>query len=58
MIELKKRNKVVDIEKFNNIPYEMKSIVYFSNLKNKQYDKLENFLSKEYEEADECIIHM
>lgn len=58
MIELKKRNKVVDIEKFNNIPYEMKSIVYFSNLKNNQYDKVENFLSKEYEEADECIIHM
>lgn len=58
MIELKKRNKVADIDKFNQIPYEMKAIVYFSNLKNKQYDKLENVLSKEYEGEDECIIHM
>lgn len=57
-IELKLRNKVVDIDRFNHVPYEMKALVYFSNLKNKEYDKLEYALSKTAKEGYTCITHM
>ncbi len=57
VVALKKRNKVDDIDGFNHIPYEMKSIIYFSNLKKNEYEKIEKFLNNKYEEVGECIIH-
>lgn len=47
--ELKKRNKVLDVKKFKNIPYEMRSAVYFSNFNNAHYDKIDVFLNQNYE---------
>lgn len=45
--EMKKR-KSICIKKFKKIPYPLKSISYFLNLNNKEYEKLEIFLSKQY----------
>ena len=42
--QLKTRNKITAINKFNNVPYELKYIAYFSNYNNKQYDLLQKFL--------------
>lgn len=54
--ELKKRNFVDNIDEFNNIPYELKSLVYFSNFKSNKYDEMLNFLNRKYKEECECII--
>lgn len=45
--EIKKR-KSISIEKFEKIPYPLKAISYFLDLNNKEYEKLEMFLSKKY----------
>lgn len=45
--ELKKRNRIVD-SLFQDIPYELKSLVYFSSLSPKDYDDLNRFLREEY----------
>ena len=37
--ELKNRNKIV-VSSFQNVPYELKSLMYFSNLKKKDFDAL------------------
>lgn len=44
---LKKRANVVEKE-FYNVPYELKSLVYFMNFKQEDYTKLEAFLEKPY----------
>lgn len=44
---LKKRAKVVEKE-FYNVPYELKSLVYFMNFKQEDYTKLKSFLEKPY----------
>lgn len=45
--EMKKR-KTISIEKFEKIPYPLKAISYFLDLNNKEYEKLDMFLSKKY----------
>lgn len=46
--ELKKRNKII-IEEYDKVPYELKSLVYFSRYKNVDYKSLHKFLSKKFE---------
>lgn len=46
--ELKKRNKI-NIEEFNNVPYELKSLIYFSNPSKKDYTGLTEFLCRKFE---------
>ncbi len=47
--ELKKRNKILDINNFNNkIPYELKSLVYFSNVRPSEYEIIQKNLIKKY----------
>ncbi|MFZ2877400.1 MAG: sce7726 family protein [Enterococcus aquimarinus] len=58
LIELKKRNKDVPIDEFQSVPYELKSIMYFSRTSHSQYEKLRKFLDTTYLEANKCIIHM
>ncbi|MBM7643337.1 sce7726 family protein [Streptococcus loxodontisalivarius] len=45
LAELKTRN-AVDKEKFKKIPYELKFLVYFMDFKTKDYDILDNILTK------------
>ncbi|WP_088073353.1 MULTISPECIES: sce7726 family protein [Bacillaceae] len=45
LAELKKRN-IGEKEEFLNVPYELKSLVYFSKFKKDDYHKLEDFLSE------------
>lgn len=45
--ELKKRNKTI-IKKFSTVPYELKSLIYFSGYKNTDYNNLHKFLNKEF----------
>lgn len=44
---LKKRNAVSDKKAFKKVPYELKAIIYFSQYKESDYDKLDKFLSAE-----------
>ncbi len=41
--QLKRRNPVIK-ERFSEVPYELKSLIYFYNAKQKDYDKLNLFL--------------
>ncbi|MCG9967440.1 sce7726 family protein [Pelotomaculum terephthalicicum JT] len=45
--ELKKRNEVV-IEQFAKVPYELKSLIYFSSTSVKDYTMLNSFLQNEF----------
>lgn len=45
--ELKKRNKIV-VSYFQNVPYELKSLMYFSNSSKKLFDELNKFLNKRF----------
>ena len=56
--QIKNRNKVLDLNSFNSVPYELKSYAYFSNLKSSEYHNIFNFLNRNYKEENECIIHM
>lgn len=47
LIEMKKR-KSISIEKFKKIPYPFKAVSYFLDLSNKEHDKLQEFLSRQY----------
>lgn len=58
LMELKKRKKNISIEKFGNVPYALKSIMYFSNPSNSLYEELNKFLNNTYKEAIECTSHM
>ncbi|WP_181427528.1 sce7726 family protein [Listeria ivanovii] len=48
--QLKKRNKLIFSRNNDRVPYELKSLFYFSNFKEKDYDKLQGFLSNIREE--------
>ncbi len=48
--QLKKRNNIIK-EFFNNVPYELKSLMYFYNAKEKDYIKLQYFLNETYKEV-------
>lgn len=49
LIELKKRIDIKDKTKFlNEVPYEIKSLIYFSEYKSKDYEVLKEFLNKEF----------
>ena len=45
--QLKKRNKI-QVQTLASIPYELKSLVYFSNLKIKDYQALDKFLNRQF----------
>lgn len=45
--ELKKRNKIV-ISDFEQIPYELRSLLYFSKVSIKEINQLNNFLNKKF----------
>ena len=45
--ELKKRNKII-IEQYKYVPYELKTLVYFSKYRQSDYSNLHNFLSSAY----------
>lgn len=45
--ELKKRNRI-DIELFAQVPKEIKSVIYFSDFRSRDYDKLKKFLKSEF----------
>ncbi len=45
--QLKRRNAVVNKSSFENVPYELKSLAYFSQYGDSEYTNLENFLSTE-----------
>lgn len=55
LLELKKRNEVMCDNEFLNVPYELKSIMYFSDFSYKQYEKLNKFLNTQYKEVNRCI---
>lgn len=58
LVELKKRNNNISSENFRDVPYELKSIIYFSNTSNIQYDKLKEFLKTKYKEEISCTFPM
>lgn len=45
--ELKKRNKII-VEEFRNVPYELKSLIYFTNPSKKDYLGLNKFLYRKF----------
>ena len=45
--ELKKRHKI-DIVEYSKVPYELKSLIYFSKFRKKDYLQLNNFLGKTF----------
>ena len=45
--ELKKRNRI-DVELFVKVPKELKSVVYFSEFKTKDFDDLQKFLLRKF----------
>lgn len=58
LMELKKRNGNIARDDFRDVPYELKSIMYFSDSSHSYYDKLKKFLNTTYKEANACISHM
>jgi len=44
---LKQRNIVIDEEQFKNVPYELKSVAYFSQYSDYDYNNLKTFLTTE-----------
>ena len=47
LIELKKRNRIV-FEKFQEVPYELKSVAYFSRPSSNDFDVLGHFLNEKF----------
>jgi len=45
--ELKKRNRIV-LNQFHEVPYELKSLMYFSTPSSEEYDGLNSFLNEKY----------
>jgi hypothetical protein len=50
LVELKKRSKVNKNEFEKKVPYELKSLIYFSDYNSRDYAELEMFLNKEFRE--------
>lgn len=44
---LKKRTKIIK-EEYKEIPYELKFLVYFMDLKKEDYEKIKYFLNQSY----------
>ena len=55
--QLKKRNKIVK-SKFREVPYELKSIMYFLRPSQNDFDGLNRFLGKTYRGVALCIFHI
>lgn len=47
--QLKRRNKIIK-ESYKDVPYELKTLVYFSRYKENDYNKLQDFLKTYYKE--------
>lgn len=47
LVQLKKRNRIIE-EHYQNVPYELKSLLYFYNAKEKDYCNLSLFLNDKY----------
>jgi len=47
MSQLKRRNRI-QAQTLANVPYELKSLAYFSNLRQPDYEALDNFLNRKY----------
>jgi hypothetical protein len=47
LVELKKRNRIV-VSKFDEVPSELKSLMYFFNPSKTDYDAMRDFLNKKY----------
>lgn len=47
LLQLKQRNHIIK-EKYTTVPYELKSLMYFYNATNKDYEKLLLFLNQQY----------
>lgn len=47
LVQLKKRNCIIK-EHYQNVPYELKSLLYFYNAKEKDYLNLAHFLNEKY----------
>ena len=47
LVQLKKRNHIIK-EYYQNVPYELKSLLYFYNAKEKDYLNLSHFLNDKY----------
>lgn len=45
--QLKKRNRI-EIDEFKNVPYELKTLVYFSKYRKTDYEKLDLFLNQKF----------
>lgn len=59
LIILKRRVRVANQEKFlNDIPYELKTLVYFSEYKEIEYDKLIKFLNNQIKKEDENVFSL
>lgn len=59
LILLKKRVKISSQEKFlNEIPYELKTLVYFSNYNETEYDWLLNFLNNHIKKEEENVLSL
>ena len=58
LMELKKRSGNISSDEFRDVPYELKSIMYFSDSTHTQYEKLKKFLNTTYKEANACISHI
>lgn len=50
--ELKKRSSHLNKEEFKKVPYELKSMIYFSKQSDDQYYQLSSFLNTKYQEVD------
>ncbi|MBO0409601.1 sce7726 family protein [Enterococcus hulanensis] len=59
LILLKKRVKLANQEKFlNDIPYELKTLVYFSEYNERQYDRLLDFLNNHIIKEEENVFSL
>lgn len=47
LTQLKKRNRIL-INEFEKVPYELKSLIYFSKLSKSDWEELDSFLSRRY----------
>ena len=52
MLTLLKNRCVIEVEKFEGVPDELKMLVYQSRFNDEQYSKLSEFLCKEYKKGD------
>lgn len=58
LIELKKRNCIACSDVFKDVPYELRAIMYFSDISYSQYESLRQFLDASYKEVGSCITHI